>query len=49
MSRRFDFAPVRWVNGRWALSPRLPPSAPVAVRIATWNVWFSDHQAASRR
>jgi endonuclease/exonuclease/phosphatase family metal-dependent hydrolase len=48
MSSRFDFAPVRWIDGRWAFSPRLPPSSPVPVRIATWNVWFSDHQVVSR-
>jgi tyrosyl-DNA phosphodiesterase 2 len=48
MARRFDFAPVRWVNGRWALSPRLPPAPAAAARIASWNVWFDDHQAAER-
>jgi tyrosyl-DNA phosphodiesterase 2 len=48
MARRFDFAPASWVNGRWALSPRLPLASAVPARIASWNVWFDDHQAAAR-
>lgn len=50
MVRRFEFMPVRWANGRWAFSPRVPRSAPVPVpvRIASWNVWFDDDRWAQR-
>lgn len=46
---RFTFAPARWGGSAWEISPRAEPSAPIDLRIVTWNVWFGEHMFGQRR
>jgi endonuclease/exonuclease/phosphatase family metal-dependent hydrolase len=39
---------MQWRDGRWSPSPRQTPSAPVPLRIATWNAWLSDYRSHTR-
>ncbi len=38
-----------WVAGEWKTAARAPASAPVDVRVLTWNVWFGGHMFEERR
>src|SRR5688572_584632 len=41
---RFTFAPARFDRGAWETAPRAQPTAPIDLRIVTWNVWFGGYQ-----
>ena len=38
-----------YVGGEWKTAPRMPASAPVDVRLLTYNVWFGAHMFEERR
>ena len=46
---RFTFAPLQFTAGSWDDAPAGAPTAPVDVRVLTWNVWFGGHMFDQRR
>jgi len=46
---RFTFTPLAFTAGRWEEAPLVERSAPVDVRLLTWNVWFGGHMFEERR
>ena len=45
---RLTFAPLVFTAGSWDDAPRVDRSAPVDVRLVTWNVWFGGHMFDER-
>jgi endonuclease/exonuclease/phosphatase family metal-dependent hydrolase len=45
---RLTFAPLVFAAGSWDDAPRVDRSAPVDVRLITWNVWFGGHMFDER-
>jgi tyrosyl-DNA phosphodiesterase 2 len=46
---RFTFAPQVFTSGSWDDAVHVERSAPVDVRLLTWNVWFGGHMFDERR
>ena len=44
----FTFAPARFRGGAWEMAPPAEETAPIDLRIVTWNVWFGRHRFAAR-
>lgn len=38
-----------YTGGEWKVAPRAAATAPVEVRVLTWNVWFGGHMFEERR
>ena len=45
---RLASAPLVFADGSWDDAPRVERSAPVDVRLVTWNVWFGGHMFDER-
>lgn len=43
------FAPWAFTAGSWAKAPPADRTAPVEVRLLTWNIWFGGHMFYERR
>jgi endonuclease/exonuclease/phosphatase family metal-dependent hydrolase len=49
MDERLDFAPWAFVDGEWQPAEKASRSAPVDLRVLTWNVYFGGHMFEERR
>jgi tyrosyl-DNA phosphodiesterase 2 len=45
---RFTFSPLAFTGGRWEEAALAERTAPVDVRLVTWNVWFGGHMFEER-